>query len=278
MSEAGAAAPRPGYRERPGPPGVACVWLHVVGRGGGAPTRVLPDGCTDLIWQAGRGAFVAGPDTGATLVKATAGSVFAGARFAPGAGGPALGVPLEELRDARIAVEELPRTGALGPPAGGAAGRSRPGSRDSGAPLGELLDPALSVDDALRRVAWLAAALAAAGPADALVGEAARRLREPAMRVEALAGDLGLGERQLRRRFRATVGYPPKTLQRVLRFRRFLAAAEEEAERGRPDLARLAFDTGYADQAHLSQECTRLAGLAPGALLRSRAADRVLAV
>lgn len=268
ISEAEAAAPRAGYRERPGPPGVLCLWLHVVGRGDGAPTRVLPDGCTDLIWQSGRGAFVAGPDTRATLISAPAGSVFAGARFGPGAGGPALGVPLEELRDARIAIEELPQSGALRPAPGGAAGRSR----DSGAPLAELLDPELSVEAALRRVAWLAAALAATGQADALVGEAARRLREPATRVEALAGDLGLGERQLRRRFRATVGYPPKTLQRVLRSRRFLAAAEDEAEPGRPDLGRLAFDAGYADQAHLSRDCARLSGLAPGALLRARAA------
>lgn len=258
MSEAKAAAPRAGYRERPGPPGVLCLWLHVVGRGDGAPTRVLPDGCTDLIWQSGRGAFVAGPDTRATLISAPAGSVFAGARFGPGAGGPALGVPLEELRDARIVVEELPQTSSVRPVAGGA-------------PLAELLDLELSVDDALRRVAWLAAALAAAGPADALVGEAARRLREPATRVEALACDLRLGERQLRRRFRATVGYPPKTLQRVLRFRRFLAAAEDEAEPGRPDLGRLAFDAGYADQAHLSRDCARLAGLGPAALLRARA-------
>ncbi len=49
MSEAKAAAPRAGYRERPGPPGVLCLWLHVVERGDGAPTRVLPDGCPDLI-------------------------------------------------------------------------------------------------------------------------------------------------------------------------------------------------------------------------------------
>lgn len=51
-----------------------------------------------------------------------------------------------------------------------------------------------------------------------------------------------------------------------------IAAAEDEAEPGRPDLGRLAFDAGYADQAHLSRDCARLSGLAPGALLRARAA------
>ncbi len=33
------------------------------------------------------------------------------------------------------------------------------------------------------------------------------------------------------------------------------------------DLARLALEAGYADQAHLTRECTRLAGLPPAALL-----------
>jgi AraC-like DNA-binding protein len=80
--------------------------------------------------------------------------------------------------------------------------------------------------------------------------------------VETLAGELGLSERQLRRRCHAAAGYGPKTLQRVLRFRRFLAARN-------PDLARAALDAGYADQSHLTRECTRLAGATPAALLRA---------
>jgi len=38
---------------------IACFWLR---RGDGGSVRVLPDGCTDIIWRAGRGAVVAGPD------------------------------------------------------------------------------------------------------------------------------------------------------------------------------------------------------------------------
>lgn len=55
----------------------------------------------------------------------------------------------------------------------------------------------------------------------------------------ALAADLGFSERQLRRRFLASAGYGPKTLQRLLRPRRVLAE-----ERG---LARAALDAGYTD-------------------------------
>ena len=78
-----------------------------------------------------------------------------------------------------------------------------------------------------------------------------------------------LTERHLRRRFHDAVGYGHKTLQRVLRLRRFLALAESEAG---PDLARVAAEAGYADQPHLTRECAELAGLPPAALLASRAA------
>jgi transcriptional regulator GlxA family with amidase domain len=79
--------------------------------------------------------------------------------------------------------------------------------------------------------------------------------------VEALAGEVALSERQLRRRFHAAVGYGPKTLQRVLRFRRFLAGP-------RDDLARAALEAGYADQPHLAHEVARLAGTSPSRLSR----------
>ena len=206
---------------------------------------MLPDACSDIIWQAGRGAFVAGPDTRPMPVAGVPGTVFVGARFGPGAGGPALGLPLSELRDLRVGVEEL-----------------RPD-------LAERLPGDLEPRAAARRMAEVAAELAGAPP-DPAVREAARRLADPAARVPALARDLGLSERQLRRRCHAAAGYGPKTLQRILRFRGFLARADAAGlDAG---LARIALDAGYADQSHLSQECRRLAGLAPAALVAGRAA------
>ena len=63
-----------------------------------------------------------------------------------------------------------------------------------------------------------------------------------------LAGELALSERTLRRRFDAAFGYGPKTLDRILRFQRFLKLL-----RGAPNgsTAGLAMEAGYADQAHL---------------------------
>ena len=105
-------------------------------------------------------------------------------------------------------------------------------------------------------VASVAARMATMRSPDRAVQAGAVRLLDPRQRVDRLAEDLGLSERQLRRRCRAAVGYGPKTLQRVLRLRRFLQG-------DRADLGRAAFDAGYSDQAHLTRECRTLIGLSP---------------
>src|SRR5512141_2623463 len=89
-----------------------------------------------------------------------------------------------------------------------------------------------------------------------------RRPGFPGSGVDRLAESLGISERQLRRRFHQCVGYGPKTLDRVLRFRRLVARAGAIAA-GESDLARVAADLGYADQAHMTRVCLRLSGLTP---------------
>jgi AraC-like DNA-binding protein len=243
----------PGYTEWPAPAGIrhaiACLWAQVTPDG--APDRdglVLPDACCDLIWEQGRGAFVAGPDTGPVRTVMKAGTLIIGVRFRPSAGGPALGIPLSELRDQRVDLEDLRRGDA----------RRLPGS----------LDP----DTAAIRALDLAVALVADGDPDPAATRAAILLADPRARAEDVAADVGLSMRQLRRRCHAVVGYGPKTLQRVLRFRRFVAWLDVGPPRGQHahDLAALAALAGYADQAHLTRECRALAGLTPAALARLR--------
>jgi AraC-like DNA-binding protein len=226
----------PGYREL-APPAelcdvVSCLWIRV--HRTGDDVRVVPDACSDVVWQQGAGTTVVGPDTSAKVVAGEPGDVLIGMRFAPGAGGGALGVPLDALRDQRVEASEVDRafdiTGDLAP--------------------ADVIDRFLAVVAGRRR--------------DDLVAEAACRLG--AADVRTVARELSISDRQLRRRFHAAVGYGPKTLERVLRFRRFIAAIDD----GRADLAALAFDVGYADQAHLTREATRLAGIPPAALVRDR--------
>src|ERR1035438_2915718 len=82
----------PGYCEWQAPaalrPAVSCLWAQIVSPAAGRPGLVLPDACTDLIWEQGRGAFVAGPDTGPVPTRMAAGTVMVGLRFRPSAGGP----------------------------------------------------------------------------------------------------------------------------------------------------------------------------------------------
>jgi AraC-like DNA-binding protein len=239
---------RPGYRELAPPPALRhaldCLWVRAVAPGEDAAVRILPDACSDLVWRAGRGAWLAAPDTGPALAQMVPGAVIVGVRFAPGAGGPALRLALDEVRDMRVDLRELMRS----------ADRRLHGG----------LEPA----EALRRLAALAEELVGERPPDPSMREAVRVLGRPGARVEALAGELGLSERQLLRRSRAAVGYGPKLLQRVLRFRRALRGLDAG---GAGDLARVAADAGYADQAHFSRDCARLSGLSPAALARERA-------
>ena len=229
---------------------VACLWAQVIIEDAGWPGLVLPDGCTDLVWEQGRGAFVAGPDTGPVPTTMTAGTVILGVRFRPSAGGPALGLPLSELRDQRVDLADLRPADA----------RRLPGT----------LDP----DTAMARALDVTATLVTGGAPDAAVTRAARLLYDPQARAEDVAAEVGLSLRQLRRRCHAAVGYGPKTLQRVLRFRRFVSRidAGPNAQKSPEvlDLAAIAADAGYADQAHLTRECGRLSGLTPAALARQR--------
>ena len=56
----------------------------------------------------------------------------------------------------------------------------------------------------------------------------------------------------------------------MLRFRGFVSRIDARPEI--LDLAAIAAEAGYADQAHLTRECGRLSGLTPAALARHRAA------
>jgi AraC-like DNA-binding protein len=255
VGEAPVAEPAVTYRERPPPPALAawvrCVWgLTVPGAGGQG--WIVPDGFMDLV-ATGPVVTLAGPDTLPWPIERRGGETVVGVRFHPGAAPPLLGPPASELRDARVTPDAL----------WGRVGRAlveRVGDAPTPAARAAVL------------LAGLTGRLDGAAPPDPLVAAAVARLEgDPAGagRVGALGPVIGLGERQLRRRFLAAVGYGPKTLARVLRFQRLLALLRD-APGGPPSLADAAVRAGYADQAHMTAECTRLAGRSPAALLTGR--------
>ncbi len=85
-----------------------------------------------------------------------------------------------------------------------------------------------------------------------------------------LARRCGTSVRHIDRLFRRWVGLSPKALARVLRFQASLASLDPVSA---PALAALAAGRGYFDQAHLSNEFARLAGLSPRRIAPARVAD-----
>ena len=238
----------PGYAEWQAPAAlrdvVACLWAGVVPGDADGASLILPDACSDLVWEQGAGCYVAGPDTGPVRTVTKAGTVTVGVRFRPSAGGRALGLPLSEIRDQHVPLADLLPAAA------------------------KRLPPTLDPAEAAARALDTAGLLVADAAPDPAMTRAATLLRDPSARAEDVADEVGLSERQLRRRCHAAAGYGPKTLQRVLRFQRFVRMLDAAA---RPlDLAAAAAQAGYADQAHLTRECGALSGLTPAALARVR--------
>ena len=216
---------------------ISCTWER---RAGTAPShRVVPDGCVDLIWTAER-LIVAGPDTRARLVAQAPGTRSVGARLRPGAAGAALGLPAGELRD------EVPDAADV-------LGRVQAEA---------LIEALLRSEDAHAILRGAIERRAGGGP-DPLIRAAMTALDRPHARVTSIAAELGLSARQFQRRVTDAVGYGPKMLARVLRFHRLLGL-------GPAPLVELALEAGYADQAHMTAEVTRLSGLSPVRFLKDR--------
>lgn len=231
----------PLYREHDPPPALAarveCLWTL---RSDGAPpalTRVLPDGCIDLIFDLGEAprGYAVGAMTRAVPVHVEGRVDLVGVRFRPG--GAALGIPAGELTDGTAGVDELG--------------------------LGALCAPVLEAGSALAAVPVLAEVLAARfrDAPEPIAAAAWARLRSTAgaLPVRELAAQLGVGERRLQRIFYEHVGLTPKQAARVAR----LKAALSLMAGAELPLGRVALRAGYYDQAHFNHEFARLAGVAP---------------
>ena len=220
---------------------VLCRWVRRAPESAKS-TLILPDGCVDLIWRNGELAL-AGLDRTARSNRLKPGELILGLRLRPGVAGSVLGMPASEVVDhPHIPLEDL-----LGPGA---------------AELEERLGETVGEEPAFDLLERLVAFRLQAAELDPLVLAASRRLGFDGSRVDRLAEALGISDRQLRRRFHDAVGYGPKMLDRVLRFRRFVSRASS-ATAGELDLARLAADLGYADQSPMTRDCERLSGLTP---------------
>jgi AraC-like DNA-binding protein len=240
------------YDERPASPLLrphfAGVWFHWIPAGAPRRSAIAPDGCADLIFVGGT-LRIAGPDREAKVESIPQGTTVVGLRFQPGAASSWLQVSVSEIVGARLPLEDFWGSEARRLADWVGEGRTPEGVaarlETALAHRARVLDAPDEIPRAIFRT------VAATRPGEAVVGH--------------LADRLGMSERTLRRRCREAFGYGPKTLDRILRFQRFMALARRPGAGGPADLAVAA---GYADQPHLTRETRQLSGLTPGTILR----------
>jgi AraC-like DNA-binding protein len=222
-------APRPDLADR-----LVCAWRD--------PARlrrqpILPDACIDLVWD-GLTLSVAGPDTRAVPIGSR--GTFVGVRFRPGHAPAFLGLPASDLLDARVDLAEL-------------WGRPAVELRE------QLLEQPERVADLLQDA--LVQRLPRARAADEVVDVLVHTLVNRTHLLAEAAAVLGVSDRTLRRRCTDALGYGPKTLERILRFRRGLRLLH-----ARHAISDAAYLAGYADQSHFTNETRRLASATPAVL------------
>jgi AraC-like DNA-binding protein len=228
---------------------VTCVWAQTVSSRSTAFThRKAPNGSVELVCAVGSMPRILGPQTGPVEETLAPGTTIVGVRLRPEAAASVLGLPTLNLVDLVLDADEL--------------------WGDRGDALQELVAGAGSAQEAAAQLQRaVSQRLADATTPDPVVAEGVRRLTcGQRAGVASMASSLFISERQLRRRFEAATGLTPTTLHRILRFQRFLALAWI-SQRPSSHIGRLAVEAGYADQAHLHREATRLEGRSPRAFL-----------
>jgi AraC-like DNA-binding protein len=224
-------------------PHVHCVWLNDLSRSSACGYCVVPDGCVDIIWT-GESLCLAGPDTKPIPEKVRLPGPILGVRFRPGAAVSWVGVPMSEMLNVRVPLEEFWEQDAR---------ELQDRILGASSPLAALGEMQRALEGRLREI----------GPADgqiAFLRACASRTDSERRPIGLLSQEMGVCERTLRRQCNDAFGYGFKTLERILRFQRLFQFA---VRRGCSNLADLAAETGFADQAHMSRELHRLSDLTP---------------
>ncbi|AKQ69695.1 Transcriptional regulator, AraC family [Myxococcus hansupus] len=227
----------------------------------GAPLRrqhrVLPDGCTDLIfdfhhapgpaWLASSRLGIVGPMKRFVLVDLEPGAVSLGVRLRPGWAQALLGVSPRELCGLNVTVQDCA-------PALAQLQRRMEDCATPAHAMTLLQDTITQRWTSFRDVAKPRAVHALAHLQSC----------EGQVRMTALAHSLGVSERTLHRDILDEAGIAPKLLARVLRFQRAVSLLRAN---GGAALCDVALECGYADQAHLSRDVRELAGVSPSTLV-----------
>jgi AraC-like DNA-binding protein len=235
---------------------IACFWSIASDGALDAPFAYLavPDACVDVVFDLGAAndAWVYGARRAAFVERLSGAVDLFGIRVRPGRSRALLAHAGGDLAEATLQLSALsPAAAALHDAIAGARDASERAAIAARSLVSARREPCDRERAALRLVD---AILAGAG----------------ALRIDDLADRAGRSPRDVTRLVRAATGLSPKRLARIARFQRSLRALVATAP---PPLAILAAESGYADQAHLTNEFRDLAGRAPAALRRHCMSD-----
>lgn len=236
-------------------------WLADVVRRFWVPVWALPDGEVSVqrvlqypvcqVVVGSDGGLLVGPHRGLGTERLTGSGWAVGAMMQPAAGLALAGGPVTTLTDVRRDLATVPGLDGAGLLAA----------------VAEVMGPGPSdVERQQEACGLVAAALAALAPVDdegrlvnAVVEyvEGAREVH----RVSQICAKFDIGERALQRLTGRRIGLSPKWL---VQRRRLHDAADRLRRDGEVDLARVAAELGYADQAHFTRDFRTVTGLTPG--------------
>lgn len=263
------------YREFPVPPAlhrhVQCAWRLVAPPSAFTAQTIYPDGRCELIVHLGPPPGCWHPEEGwhpqsATLFAAQRVTAVrlacsepiecVGLRLRPAASALIAGPRLRALRDRIVDLSDLDAPWAL--KLRRAASRFASGDADSWWAL---------LEDRCARF-----------PIDERMEAAVTRLDQGGgrSRIEAVARAAHMSLRGFQSRFHGAIGLPPKEYARLVRLQSVLRALDTE----HVNVAEIAANTGFADQAHATRELRRTIGVTPArlgaALRRDRQGDSAI--
>ncbi|MBM0108099.1 AraC family transcriptional regulator [Steroidobacter sp. S1-65] len=205
----------------------------------------LPDGCVDLVLEvsaSGYRSWVYGTTTSPTAIACAPGYHYLGIRFHPGQSRHFIRAAAAEITDSSADLRALMEFPA-----------DRIAMRIASEALFDELDVILG--------GLLAHAPPVASYIDGVIEHV--DVRHGLVRVDDVASWFGKSRRQMERAFLQTVGVPLKLFCMISRLRH---AADLIAHPPARSLTAVANDAGYSDQAHMTRDFTRLAGVSPGQL------------
>jgi AraC-like DNA-binding protein len=229
------------------------------------PQPIVADGCVELVfhigdpflrhathgsWTTQPAALLVGAVTEPTVVRPAGAADVIGIRLHPWAGGDFLGIPLRELRNQLVPL-------------------------DDAAPVlsASLRRAILDEEDGPRRRSHLVQELERHARSRPLPDDSVRVAVERVMggaelpAVAQLASSLGRSTRWIQRAFSETLGLSPKMLARIARVQRALALARTDTL---TTWSAIAASSGYFDQSHLVRDFRQLVGCLPSEFDPSR--------